>query len=415
MRIQNGQTIWTRNYICILLANFLMQISNFSTNTLVSTYASFLGAAPTLMGLMTGMFYGISLAMRPIAGPVQARANHRKLLMLVYALGCVANAGYALFHSIPLFLLFRVLHGVEYAFFGSLCMTIAADSVPRAKLASGLGVFGMSSSVAQAFAPQLGLTLRAWGAARGGEDFGYTALFLFSVLMMLLALIPVCSLRDVGGARNAEASPAVREKWYRNIISRHALPPALIVLLIMMSFSILTSYMVPFGEELGIANIGLFFTVFAGAMLVIRPISGWLSDHFGLQRMMVPSILSFCAAFLIIGNAKAMPLILIGALAASFGDGTANPATQALSVLMEPRERRAVASNTLYVGMDIGFFIGPLLGGVVLDFAGTYRAVLLGGSIPMALALLVLFLTWKPCARRIEEVTALESAAAEDA
>ena len=76
MRINNGQSIWTRNYICILLANFLMQISNFSTNTLVSTYASFLGAAPTLMGLMTGMFYGISLAMRPVAGPVQARVNH---------------------------------------------------------------------------------------------------------------------------------------------------------------------------------------------------------------------------------------------------------------------------------------------------------------------------------------------------
>ncbi|MBR4158374.1 MAG: MFS transporter [Oscillospiraceae bacterium] len=387
-----------------------MQISNFSTNTLVSTYASFLGAAPTLMGLMTGMFYGISLAMRPIAGPVQARVDHKKLLILVYVLGCVANAGYALFHTIPLFLLFRVLHGVEYAFFGSLCMTVAADSVPRAKLASGMGFYGLSSSVAQAFAPQLGISLRAWGAARGGEDFGYSALFLFSVLMMLLALIPVCSLRSEKAEILTDNNPAVREKWYRSIVSRHALPPALIVLLLMMSFAILNAYMVPLGEELGIKNIGLFFTVFAGAMLVIRPVSGWLSDRFGLQKMMVPSILSFCAAFLLIGSAASMPLILVGALLASFGDGTSNPATQALSVLMEPRERRAVASNTLYIGMDIGLFVGPLLGGMVLDFAGSYRAVLLGGSVPLALALVVLFITWKPCKRRIEAVAAMESA-----
>ena len=411
MRIQNGQTIWTRNYICILLANFLMQISNFSTNTLVSTYASFLGAAPTLMGLMTGMFYGISLAMRPVAGPVQARVDHRKLLILVYVLGCVANAGYALFHSIPMFLLFRVLHGIEYAFFGSLCMTVAADSVPRVKLASGMGVYGMSSSVAQAFAPQLGLSIRAWGMARGGEDFGYTALFLFSVLMMLLALVPVCSLRTGSPQRHAEAATAVRDKWYKSIISRNAIPAAVMVLLIMMSFSIMNSYMVPYGEELGIANIGLFFTVLAGTMLVIRPISGRLSDRFGVQKMLVPSIISFCVAFLVIGSASAMPLILFGALLASFGDGTSNPAAQALSVMLEPREKRAVASNTLYVGMDVGFFVGPLLGGLILDFAGTYRAVLLGGSVPLALALVVLLVTWKRCARRIKEVEAMESEA----
>ena len=411
MRINNGQSIWTRNYICILLANFLMQISNFSTNTLVTTYASFLGAVPAVMGLMSGMFYGIALAMRPVAGPVQARTDHRKLLILVYVLGCAANAGYALFHSIGMFLLFRVLHGVEYAFFGSLCMNITADSVPRAKLASGMGVYGMSSSVAQAFAPQLGLTIRAWGTARGGEDFGYTALFLFSVLMLLLALIPVCSLRTDGGARQEKTATVPKEKWYKSIISKHTIPPALIVLLVMMSFAILTSYMVPYGEELGIANIGLFFTVFAGVMLIIRPISGWLSDRFGLQTMMLPSILSFCIAFLIIGKASALPLMLVGALFASFGDGTANPATQALSVLMEPQSRRAVASNTLYIGMDIGFFVGPLLGGLVLDFAGNYRAVILGGSVPLALALVVLLVTWKRCARRIKEVEAMESGA----
>ena len=113
---EKKQTIWTRNFICMMIANFLMLMSNFSTNTLVSTYASFLGAAPMLMGLLTGMFYGVALLMRPVAGPVQTRTNHRKLLIAVFAIGVVVNVGYALFHSIPLFLAFRVLHGVQYAF-----------------------------------------------------------------------------------------------------------------------------------------------------------------------------------------------------------------------------------------------------------------------------------------------------------
>ena len=409
---EKKQTIWTRNFICMMIANFLMLMSNFSTNTLVSTYASFLGAAPMLMGLLTGMFYGIALAMRPVAGPVQTRMNHRKLLIAVFAIGVVVNAGYALFHSIPMFLAFRVLHGVQYAFYGSLSMTVAADSVPQEKLASGLGFYALSGAVAQAIAPQIGINLRAWGTALRGEDFGFSILFAFAALMMALSLFPLFALRDTQKERPAPTA-AVAGKWYQQIISRHAIIPAVIMMLIMMSFANFNGFMVPFGKELGIGEerMGVFFTVFAGAMLVIRPVSGWLSDKLGLRRVLLPALLFFCVSCIIIGSARTLPLILAGAVPAAIGFGTGNPLTQAWSVQTEPRSRRSVASNTLYVGMDVGFFVGPLLGGVIRDVAGDYKSVILFGAVPLALAVVIFLTTWKPCARRIEEVQKLEEAA----
>ena len=409
MAEQHKQTIWTRNFICIMIANFLLQMSNFATSTLVSTYATFLGAGPTLMGLLTGMFYGIALVMRPVAGPVQTRTNHRKLLIFVFVLGCIVNAGYAMFHSIPMFLAFRVLHGVQYAFFGSLSMTVAADSVPREKLASGLGFFALSGAVSQAIAPQLGINLLAWGTAMRGEDFGYTVLFAFGTAMMLLSLIPLAFMRDEPQDIRAEAA-APRGKWYQEIVSRHAIMPAVIIMLIMMSFSTFNGYMVPFGAELGISNIGIFFTVFAGAMLVIRPLGGWLSDKIGLRNVLLPSIAIFCVSFLVIGSSTAIPMILVGAVLAAIGFGTSNPMTQALSVQTETRARRSVASNTLYIGMDIGFFLGPLLGGVIRDLSGNFKSVVLFGSAPLALALVIFFITWPACARRIAEVQKMEDA-----
>ena len=410
MSAKHNQTIWTRNFICMMLANFMLQMSNFATSTLVSTYATFLGAAPTLMGFLTGMFYGISLVLRPVAGPVQTRVNHRKLMIGVFVLGCVVNAGYTMFHSIPLFLAFRVLHGVQYAFFGSLSMTIAADSVPQDKLASGLGFFALSGAVSQAIAPQIGINLVNWGTAMRGEDFGYTILFAYGTAMLVLGLIPLLIMRDGQRERAAVAVEAPKGKWYQQIVSRHAIMPTVVMMLIMMSFSNFNGFMVPFGAELGIENIGLFFTVFAGAMLVIRPIGGWLSDKFGIRNVLLPAIFLFCISFLIIGNAKAIPLILVGAVLASIGFGIGNPMTQALSVQTETRARRSIASNTLYIGMDIGFFMGPLLGGIIRDLAGNYKAVILSGSVPLALALIIFFAAWKPCARRIEEVQELEAA-----
>ena len=63
--------------------------------------------------------------------------------------------------------------------------------------------------------------------------------------------------------------------------------------------------------------------------------------------------------------------------------------------------------------MDIGFFMGPLLGGIIRDLAGNYRSVILFGSAPLAIALVIFLAAWKPCARRIAEVKALEAAEAE--
>ncbi len=412
MSVHNKQTIWTRNFICMMLANFMLQMSNFATSTLVSTYATFLGAGATLMGFLNGMFYGISLVLRPVAGPVQTRMNHRKLMIAVFVLGFIVNLGYTIFHSIPMFLAFRVLHGVQYAFFGSLSMTIAADSVPQEKLASGLGFFALSGAVSQAIAPQIGISLVDWGTAQHGEDFGYTVLFAYSTAMLLLGLIPLLIMRDDRRER-AQAAAAPQGKWYQQIVTRHAIIPTIIMMLIMMSFSNFNGFMVPFGKELGIENIGIFFTVFAASMLVIRPVGGWLSDKLGLRSVLLPAIFLFCISFLIIGNAKAIPLILVGAVLASIGFGIGNPMTQALTVQTETRARRSIASNTLYIGMDIGFFMGPLLGGIIRDLSGNYKTVILFGSAPLALALIIFLVAWKPCAQRMAEVRELEAAEAE--
>ena len=63
-------SIWNKNFICVLLANAGLAMSHNVVNPLVSSYATLLGAAPTVMGVLTGMFFGVALAMRPFAGPI---------------------------------------------------------------------------------------------------------------------------------------------------------------------------------------------------------------------------------------------------------------------------------------------------------------------------------------------------------
>ena len=119
----------------------------------------------------------------------------------------------------------------------------------------------------------------------------------------------------------------------------------------------------------------------------------------------------FAVAFIAIGSATNLTLILVGAVLAALGYGAANPTLQSLTMQTETKARRAVASNTLFVGMDIGFFVGPLIGGFIKEY-GTYRMILLFGTIPAVLAALLFIVTWRNSARRLAEVRAMEEAAA---
>lgn len=382
----------------------MLVLSHSSVNTLVSTYTAYLGAGPKLMGLLTGLFFGIALAMRPVAGPVTTRVDNRTLMLVVYSLGAIVNLGYAVFHSIPGFVVFRVLNGIQYAFVGSLGITIAADSLPQEKMSSGLGIYGVSSAVATSIAPQIGISLRDLGTAMRDTDLGFTFVFLFASLALALALIPSFVLIP---DRKEKAQLANVGKWYETIISKPTLLPSVIMMLLIISYSLFSGYMVPFGEEIGVKDVGIFFTVLSVVMLASRPICGNLSDRLGMKTVFLPGAVIFALAYLSIGSAKSIVLILVGAVLAAIGYGAANPTLQSLCMQMEPKNRRAVASNTMFVGMDLGFFVGPLIGGFIKDVS-TYRSIMLFGILPAALAAVIFLLSWRGCARRMDEIKAAE-------
>ena len=56
-----------------------------AVNSLVSTYATFLGATAVLVGMLTGMFFGVAFAMRPISGPVVTKFDKKKLIIFANA------------------------------------------------------------------------------------------------------------------------------------------------------------------------------------------------------------------------------------------------------------------------------------------------------------------------------------------
>src|SRR5690554_2993725 len=192
MTNEKTEKIWNRMFTCAFIANFLLGISQYIVNPLIATYIDYLGASQFIVGVISGLYFGVAFATRPISGPVITKWNKKHIMLFAYALGMIVNIGYAAADGIPLFIGARVLHGIQFAFIGSLNMTLAADSLPEKKMASGLGLFSAGIAISMAIAPTIGLALRSWGETTFGSlGAGYTVVFLIAAACMAISIIPV--------------------------------------------------------------------------------------------------------------------------------------------------------------------------------------------------------------------------------
>ena len=387
MELKKKEISWQKAFVFTVMQNLVLCLGHFAVNPYIVSYAKILGASTTMTGFLSGMFFGVALAIRPVSGPMITKMDKRKLLMGVFALGFIAQIGYAAFQNLPMFIVFRFINGAQYSFVGSLIMTRVGDILPAEKMVSGMGIYGIGGAIGMSLAPAIGSWILDFGQARYGDIVGFRILFLYAAAMMIVAIIPC--LLSPPDKKKTEAELAAIGKWYHNIATVKAIPIATVAFFSVVAYSVYNAYIIEFAKERGIPNASLFFTVLAIGLLVTRPIMGMMTDRFGIKRLVLPGFALFAGSFLIVGYSWSLGLILVAAAVAAIGYGTTQPTSQALVVRVVPPVKRAVATNTYYVGVDLGFFLGPLVGGYVIELTANYGDVFKFAAIPAVIALIL--------------------------
>ena len=402
MELEKKANSWQKAFIFTVMQNLVLCLGHFAVNPYIVSYAKFLGAGTTLTGFLSGMFFGVALAIRPVSGPMITRMDKRKLLIGVFSLGFIAQIGYAAFPNLPMFIFFRFINGAQYSFVGSLIMTRVGDILPPEKMVSGMGIYGVGGAIGMSLAPAIGTWVLEFGQDRFGELVGYRMLFLYAAVAMLIAIIP-CLLSPPDRKKTQEELNAIG-KWYSNIATVKALPIAVVAFFSVASYSIYNAYIVEFAKERGIPNASLFFTVLAIGLLVTRPVMGMITDKFGIKRVVLPGLVMFACSFLIVGFSTSLGLLLFAAGVAAVGYGSSQPTTQAIVVRVVPPIKRGVATNTYYIGVDLGFFLGPLVGGLVIEQTANYGDMFKLAAVPALIAMVILAAIMPSTMRQLDKV-----------
>lgn len=329
-------------------------------NPALPVYAAKLGIATDIIGTVVGFAMFLCMFGRGMMGGLADRIDNKKLVRISLL---VLLGGYSCFFfadNVPMLLIAKSLQAVGNGMTNTILSTLAFAAVPPGKLASGVGMFSLASSLAQCFAPNLGTEI-----AYSGH---FTLLFSVPVVMTLISLM---ILNQIEAPEIPVRDHSEHKKFsLGSFLCKPAVPAAVMLLFNGIVYSSISNYLSLYGLERGFARIGLFFSINSAAMLITRPLTGKICDTKPLSMIMIPGYLAQIGTCLLIARSGSMAGICVAAACYGFGFGSTQAAIQIMALKSVGAEQRGKANGTFYVGGDIGLSSGSFVAGALAKQAG---------------------------------------------
>lgn len=366
------EKLWTRDFLRLSFVSLFMYLVFYSFMVIVAIYAlQQLNASNASAGLAAGDFLLAALVARLIAGHSIERFGKRRMMLWGLFFYALLQGFYFLAGNIYLFAIIRFIHGLAFGVCATAVSTLAACLVPKTRRGEGMGYFLLSTTLASAIGPFIGLFVY--------RQSGFETLLLVSLGMSVLAFLLAAGIRVPREETEPAASTA--GSGLQSYFEFKALPIALISFVIYFCYSSLLSFFSAYAAELDMLEAGqYFFLVYSLAIIISRPQVGKIADHRGIHSVMYPSFLLFALGLGLLSIMRTIPVMIIAAICCGVGFGTFAAMGQVLAIQKVSRERFGIALSTLLSISEFGTGVGPFLLGELLGICGFHWLYLLAAG-----------------------------------
>jgi MFS family permease len=328
-----------------------------------------LGGGTAVAGLFLGMLTYASALSAPVTGALADRMGKRRMLLITSLAIAVFSVAYALSRTywLPLVLVF--FHGLFWSGLLSASSAYMTEVIPESRRAEGIGYWGMSTMLATAVAPAVGLSLYKLGWAWLCSEI--------AVLNLLMAAIAWRLPSD-----SAVAARLSRDRLVGgSLVEWRVVGVAMALFLCSFGYGGIMSFVALMSDQHRIAPRSIFFTAFALTVFVTRVFSGRLADRVGHRRFLLP-----CLALVTVGlaaTALAQTRLQLVLAAAVFGLGFGNqyPAFVGHVLKFVDPGRRGAAFGGILAAFDTGIGTGSIAVGWMAQHIGFRGAFGIGAGL----------------------------------
>lgn len=350
-------------FILITLFNLGSSIVLQMYNSTISLHIDSQGYEAVLAGTITAIGAITALCYRIFGGSLCGVVGRRRLMLIGFPIFGLASLALSLMESIPLVIALRIVQMLGYAVTTTTISVAVVDIVPKEHMTEGIGYFGLATSLSNAVGPVIALALFNTG-------YGFRLVMLAGCIAAIVATVFVAFFfnyeKEYAETLRKQTVKKARGIW--NFIEKKALPAAIVNFFLTFTTGLITLYLTLFAAREGIAQAGLFFTCSAICVAISRLFAGRLADRFGTLAAVLPGVGLMTIAFVMLAVCpNAHPLYYLAGLLQGLGNGMANPALNAAAVKAADPSRKAIASSTFMLPIDVAFMCSSIFWGAMVD------------------------------------------------
>ena len=366
--MNTSNSLWTRNFVLVMLANLLVFISHFFlVSTLPLYITNTLKWNQNIVGYVIGIFSIISVVTRPLSGFALDRIGRKKIVFIALIMFIICLSMYNFATTFISLIILRVLHGFFWGFTSTGLGTIAADLVPTDKRGEGLGYYGLSTTLAMAFGPSIALIII--------KNNSFSKLFNVSFIFSIIGLV---FLVLINYKENITPKSKSKQKISINsFIEKRVLWVSSIMLFVAMSLGAIFTFIVIYGQKIGVRNPGSFYLLYSLILLFIRPFAGKSFDKNGPTKIMFTGLTFGIITFLLLFSAKGWILFYLASITMGVTHGICIPSLTAMAITSVDDSSRGSANATILSAQDLGIGMGSIIFGSLSNVIGLANIYLL--------------------------------------
>jgi MFS family permease len=363
--------IWNSKFILLTTTNFLLCVTYYSIISTLPLYlVNELKAGKSDVGIVLAAYTIASIIIRPFGGFSLDKFGRRTIYLLALSLYALFFCGYLFATTITLLIILRFMQGITWGVTTIAGSTIAVDIIPENKRGEGIGYFALSTTLGMSIGPLIGLFFC--------HHFGYTAMFIAGIIASIISLICATLVK-------LPPIPTVNVQFsWQNLFDKKSVIPSLNLLIIMITYGGLLTFIALYGREMGIQNTSLFFLVFSIGIASSRLIAGKSFDKEGPTKILTLCLSLLVMGFLLLVIFRNAIGFYISAIIIGYGIGVVFPVFQAIINNLADPLRRGAANSTLFTCLDLGMGSGMVIMGYVAQYSSISVTFIISSAIGVA-------------------------------
>lgn len=382
------ESLITKEFLAL---NFIMFLTycNIAVFFQLHEYLGTLPIPRQSFGVLIALFALTAMLIRPIISPFLNPWNAKRWIAISAFLVIASLGLYDLADSFWSMAAVRLFHGAVHTVLATAVLSRMVGCIPKERSGQAFGLIFVILLLPYAVIPPV---LEPLSRLLGG----FRQVLVAAAFVMLL-VFPLLWLMD----KKAVDGPDVRgeriglRELFGNLKDCRILILLFCAVVVWTCYTPVFYFLKGYGDKIGIQNPGWFFTLSTVTEIVVRLIAGPVFDKFNKSRLLTGSLLWLGLGYFVLPHVSGEALFYGMGLLLGLGWGIAMPLLSSLTFDFSEPRFRAVNSNLTMQMFQVGWFVGPALGDVVLMHGG-YSALFCGcGGLSLLGVIAGLFLCGK--------------------